>query len=250
MKVLQLEINCDLGEGLSNDALLMPFLGSCNIACGGHAGDKETMETTIALAKKHQVKVGAHPSFPDRENFGRKFIDIPDAELKQSLIDQIRLFQYVANKHGLPIHHIKPHGALYNLAAKDPKTSQLITSIMVEHFPETALYCPPFSEMEKSAKAKGIKVVREVFADRHYNPDLSLVARCHPNASIQDAAEAAAHVQDMMFRHRIKTMDGQFLPIEADTICIHGDNPNALAILKAIHKILHHETSQDFQGAQ
>lgn len=249
MKVLQLEINCDLGEGLSNDALLMPFLGSCNIACGGHAGDNETMETTIALAKKHQVKVGAHPSFPDKENFGRKIIDIPEAELKQSLIDQIRLFQSIASKHSLPIHHIKPHGALYNLAAKDPKTALLIADIMVKHFPETILYCPPFSVMEKSAKAKGIKVAREVFADRNYNPDYSLVSRSHPNASIQDAVEAAAHVHEMVFRHRIKTMDGQFLPIEADTICIHGDNPHALAILNSIHKILHHETSQYLQGA-
>jgi UPF0271 protein len=249
MKPLLLDINCDLGEGLPNDALLMPFLGSCNIACGGHAGDEKTLEATIALAKKNGVKAGAHPSFPDKENFGRKIIDLPEAELELSLIDQIRLFQSIASKHGLPMHHIKPHGALYNLAAKDSKMADLITNIMVEHFPKTTLYCPPFSEIEKSATAKGIKVAREVFADRNYNADYSLVARSHPKASIQDAAEATAHVHEMVSHNRIKTLDGNFLPIEADTLCIHGDNPKALAILKSIHKILHHETSQNFQGA-
>lgn len=249
MKPLHLVINCDLGEGLPNDALLMPFLGSCNIACGGHAGDEKTISETVILAKKHGVKAGAHPSFPDKENFGRKIIDMPEAELEQCLIDQIRLFQSIAGKHGLQMHHIKPHGALYNLAARDPKTAELITSVIVEHFRETWLYCPPFSEMEKSARSRGIKVAREIFADRNYNADYSLVERSNPKATIHDGGEAAAHVREMVFNHRIKTLNGDYLPIEAETICIHGDNPNALEVLKSIHKILHHETSQDLQGA-
>jgi UPF0271 protein len=246
MKPLHLDINCDLGEGLPNDASLMPFLGSCNIACGGHAGDDQTMADTLILAKKHGVKAGAHPSFPDPANFGRKVIEMPEAALKQSLIDQIQKFQSIASEIGVPMHHIKPHGALYNLAAKDFKMADLITEIISIHFSEALLYCPPFSEMQKSATAKGINVAQEVFADRNYKSDYALVERSHPKATIRDSNEAAGHVYEMVFHHRIKTLEGQFIPVLADTLCVHGDNPNALGILKSIHKILQHENSQDF----
>lgn len=244
MKPLILDINCDLGEGLPTDALLMPYLDSCNVACGAHAGDPLLIGKTLALAKTHQVNVGAHPSFPDRVNFGRKVMHMSDSELTESLLEQIKLFERIATSMGLRMHHIKPHGALYNLAAKNPHTAYLITDIVSGHFADCCLYCPPFSEMEKAANEKGIPVMREVFADRNYRMDLSLVERSHSQALIENEVEARAHVAEMVFRHRVKTIEGQFIPIQAETLCIHGDNPNALTILKSIRKITEHEATQ------
>jgi 5-oxoprolinase (ATP-hydrolysing) subunit A len=232
----QLEFNCDLGEGLDNDDLLMPYLDSCNIACGAHAGDEPTIRKCIRLAIKHGVNIGAHPSYPDRLNFGRKVMEIDAHELKISLIQQIGLIDRICQEEGAQLHHIKPHGALYNLAAKDANMAGLIVSIVKEHYPNTVLYCPPFSMMESLAKKSDVSVMREVFADRSYQSDLSLVDRIHPKALLTDPEEVLAHVKIMVEQKQIKTIDGGLKSIVADTLCIHGDNPFALDILKTIKK--------------
>jgi 5-oxoprolinase (ATP-hydrolysing) subunit A len=232
----RLEINCDLGEGLDNDDLLMPYLDSCNIACGSHAGDVPTIRKCVRLAKKHGVKIGAHPSYPDRLNFGRKVLEIEAHELKTSLIQQIGLIDKICQEEDALLHHIKPHGALYNFAAKDANMAGLIVSIVKEHYPNTILFCPPFSMMEELAMKSDVSVMREVFADRSYQSDLSLVERIHPKALLTDPEEVLAHVKIMLEQKQIKTIDGELKSIKADTLCIHGDNPSALDILKTIKK--------------
>jgi UPF0271 protein len=230
------EINCDLGEGLSNDALLMPYLGSCNIACGGHAGNEQSITETIRLAKKNQVKIGAHPSYPDLFSFGRMKMKISTEFLKNSLISQLSLFKSVSEKENLEIHHIKPHGALYNFSANDHATASMILDILENQFSGCFLYCPPNSLIAELAMEKGIPIKREVFADRNYNDDGSLVNRAESNAVITEPDKALEHIKIMVEEGKIKTVIGTYIPVQADTICIHGDNPNALEILKNINK--------------
>ncbi|WP_373520592.1 5-oxoprolinase subunit PxpA [Aquiflexum sp.] len=230
------DINCDLGEGLSIDALLMPYLGSCNIACGGHAGNEQTIRETIRLAKKHQVKIGAHPSYPDPLNFGRLKMEISLESLKNSLISQLSIFRDLANEENIEIHHIKPHGALYNFSAQDHSTASLILDILENEFSGPYLYCPPNSLISQMAEERHIPIKREVFADRNYNDDGSLVSRTKSNAVIKDGDEVLDHIKIMVEKGNIKTATGNIIPIQADTICIHGDNSNAVGILKNIHK--------------
>lgn len=230
------DINCDLGEGLSNDALLMPYLGSCNIACGGHAGNKQTIQETIRLAKKHQVKIGAHPSYPDPLNFGRLKLEISLESLKNSLISQLFLFRDLAKEENIDIHHIKPHGALYNFSANDHSTASMILDILENEFSGAYLYCPPNSQISQMAKERGIPIKREVFADRNYNDDGSLVSRTEYNAVISDTDKVLKHINIMVEEGKIRTAKGNTILVQADTLCIHGDNPNAVNILKNIHK--------------
>ncbi|MFD2201141.1 5-oxoprolinase subunit PxpA [Shivajiella indica] len=231
-----IDINCDLGEGMGNDDLLMPYLDSCNIACGGHAGDEQSIRKTIRSAKKYGVKIGSHPSYPDRLNFGRKVMEIDRETLKTSLISQLKLFEKVCREEKAIFHHIKAHGALYNLASKDFDTASLIIEIIKGYFPDLILYCPPFSLMEDMATKESIRVFREVFADRSYQSDLSLVDRNHPHALLTDPIEVLDHVRMMVEKKQIKTIEGAIKPIAAETLCIHGDNPSALEILKTIKK--------------
>lgn len=230
------DINCDLGEGLSNDALLMPYLGSCNIACGGHAGNEQSIKETIRLANKHQVKIGAHPSYPDIFNFGRLKMEISLESLKNSLISQLSLFRDLANEEKIEIHHIKPHGALYNFSAKDHSTASMILDILENEFSGPHLYCPPNSLISQMAEERGIPIKREVFADRNYNDDGSLVSRTEYNAVITDSDKVLKHIKIMVEQGKISTAKGNTIPVRADTICIHGDNPNAVGILKNIYK--------------
>ncbi|WP_373496569.1 5-oxoprolinase subunit PxpA [Aquiflexum sp.] len=230
------DINCDLGEGLSNDALLMPYLGSCNIACGGHAGNEQTIKETIRLAKEHQVKIGAHPSYPDPLNFGRLKLEMSLEFLQKSLISQLSVFQDISVEENIKIHHIKPHGALYNFSAIDKSTASMILDILEDQFQGCYLYCPPNSLMAQLANERGIPIKREVFADRNYNGDGSLVSRSESNAVIIDPDEVIDHIKIMVEESKIRTLNGNTIPVQADTICIHGDNPNAVGILKNINK--------------
>jgi 5-oxoprolinase (ATP-hydrolysing) subunit A len=230
------DINCDLGEGLPNDGLLMPYLGSCNIACGGHTGNENTIRDTIRLAKMYQVKIGAHPSYPDAKNFGRIKMDISPESLKKSLMTQLSLFKNISEEENITIHHIKPHGALYNFSATDHETASVILDILELQFPGCYLYCPPNSHMEQLANKRGILIKREVFADRNYNEDGSLVNRTLPNAVITDAGRVLEHIQFIVENGEIRTFNGHRIAMQAETICVHGDNPNALEILKNIHK--------------
>ncbi len=229
-----LDLNCDLGEGLPIDPLLMPYLNSCNIACGGHAGDEASIRKSLLLAKKHDVKIGAHPSYPDQRNFGRVAMKISMADLHESLIYQLNSFKILAEEIDCTIHHVKPHGALYNQAGKDEETSEVIIKAVLEIMPEAILYCAPNSVLEQMAMKSQINVWSEVFADRNYLEDLSLVPRTHPDAVMYDPDEVIEHLRIILNDSAIRTLKGNMHPIDAHTVCIHGDNPKALEILKKI----------------
>lgn len=236
---MSIDINCDLGEGMDNDALLMPFLGSCNIACGGHFGNVESMMTAVKLAIKHGVNVGAHPSFPDRENFGRKIIDISRDDLQQSLYQQIIAFQKVCTGLGVIMHHIKLHGALYNLAASNAEIAAVVLNAFAATKADIKIYVPYNSAIAILADDY-FPIVYEAFADRSYNSDLSLVSRDKGNALISDKNTAWLQVSTMINAGKVKSIDGKMVDIKADTFCVHGDSKNALELVKHLHQCLNH----------
>jgi len=235
--MLKIDINSDVGEGLGNEDALMPFISSCNIACGGHAGDKDTMRRTIRLALKHQVGIGAHPSYPDRLNFGRKVMDISDDALISSLREQLYGFLDILTAEGGTLHHIKPHGALYNQMAKKKRVSHVFLDAMVG-FRDIPIYVPFQSKIQEVAILRGHNIKLEAFADRNYLPDLSLVPRGNTNAVISDPEAVLSHILHMINTGKVKTLDGNLVPIQADTFCVHGDTPSAFKILTYLHKQL------------
>lgn len=236
MMNFKIDINADVGEGIGNEAELMPFLSSCSIACGGHAGDEKTMRNTINLAQQFKVKIGAHPSFPDKENFGRKPLEMGDDELLFSLTEQLRLFNNVLDSQNGNLNHIKPHGALYNLAAVDMRIAKVVVDLMKHEAKDVRLYVPYDSVIAEQAVLSGIETVYEAFADRTYNPDLTLVSRQSNDALITDPEYAFNHCKTIIQRGKVNCADGSKQKIEASTFCLHGDNKNALAILKFFHK--------------
>ena len=238
MNQIRIDINADVGEGIGNEAELMPYLSSCNIACGGHAGSPELIKTVIQLAKKHDVKIGAHPSFPDLQNFGRKEMNIPTNELVTSLKSQINEVLQLAKNLNVHLHHVKPHGALYNLAAKNTATAKLLVEIIKSFKEPLCLYVPPNSKIEAIAIQEGIPISYEVFIDRAYNDDYSLVSRKQPNALLVNFEDIISHSLRMIHQQKIKTISGNDLNITPDTYCIHGDHPNAVAILSALKERL------------
>jgi len=230
-----MDINADVGEGIGNEVDLMPYLSSCNMACGGHAGDVATMTKVVKLAKKHNVKIGAHPSFPDKENFGRVDMKISAADLYSSLKQQIRALQNVLHSENAQLHHIKPHGALYNLAAKDEKTALVIIEVVKSIAMPVKLYAPYKSKIAELASNENIQVTFEAFADRNYNEDLSLVSRKKDNALLIDKDEVLHHVLNIIKHEKVKTISGVEVPIKALTYCVHGDTKNAIEILKYLN---------------
>lgn len=238
MTSYSVDINADVGEGLDNESHLMPYLSSCNIACGGHAGDTFTMTEVVRLAKEHNVKIGAHPSFPDKANFGRKIMEMAAADLYTSLKQQIRVLQDVLWTENAMLHHIKPHGALYNLAAKDEKIAKVIVEVIKSIALPLKLYAPCNSVVAEIAKAEQIEVTYEAFADRNYNSDLSLVSRKNKNAILEKKDEILRHVLLMIQHQKVSVIDGVEVPLKASTFCVHGDTKNALEILKYLNKKL------------
>ena len=228
-----IDLNCDLGEGIGNEAALMPLISSCNLACGGHAGDQETIDQVVQLAKQHKVGVGAHPSFPDRENFGRKEIQLSFKELKNSVLEQIARVNQACLKYQVPLHHIKAHGALYNLCAQKKEYAEFLTEILAEAYPEIPVYVPFDSEMTRAATGK-LRLLFEAFADRNYEPDGSLVSRQKNHAVIADENALINHVLRMVQHSEIKTLDGGILKTKIDTICVHGDTPKAVELLQLL----------------
>jgi len=227
-----IDLNADLGEGLENEKVLMPYLSSCNIACGGHAGNEHTMLSAVNLAKKYNVKIGAHPSFPDRENFGRKLMVMRPEDLKDSLVKQVTTFLTIAGSQNAICHHVKPHGALYNLAARDESLAQVIAEVVKQFGLGLKLYAPYESAMAKVAINHDIEVVLEAFADRNYNSDLGLVSRQSPNALITSPKLVLKHIKQIVLNQKVKTIDGVEVRLKAKTFCIHGDQENALDILR------------------
>lgn len=232
MTYKNVDINVDVGEGIGNELLLMPFIASCNIACGGHAGDFETMHNVVKLAQQHRVKIGGHPSFPDRENFGRKPIEMSCAALFSSIKNQIDDLIQVLNKENALLHHIKPHGALYNMAMVDDCIANVIIEVMKSIALPIKLYAPYKSVIADLAKKDNIEICFEAFADRNYNADLTLVSRSENNAIIEDVDIVFEHVFRMISSEKVKTIEGLEIDIKADTYCVHGDNPIAADLIE------------------
>lgn len=238
MESFVIDINCDLGEGVGNDHLLMPFLSSCNIACGGHAGDEDTMRQTVQLAKQHRTKIGAHPSFPDKENFGRTEIRLPPEELTSLVLDQIEALDAIAKNENTLLNHVKPHGALYNMATVDVGIAKAIVKAILLFDENVILYAPFGSVMAKLAREQSITVMFEAFADRNYNDDLTLVSRKLDNAVIQNPEVILTHVLRMIKEKKVRSQSGKLFSIQADTLCIHGDNSHAVDIVSYLHQQL------------
>lgn len=232
MRNKTIDINADVGEGFHIESELMPFISSCNVACGGHAGDMETMRQVVRLAKEYQVKIGAHPSFPDKENFGRKPIEMTFTALYTSMMDQINALIFVLKEEHARLHHIKPHGALYHLAAVDVNIAKVIIEVVKSFILPIKLYVPYNSVIESLAIENDIPVVYEAFADRNYDEDGQLVSRSKNNALIDNSNQMFEHVFRMIASKKVKTISGAERDILADTFCIHGDHPNAVILIK------------------
>ena len=231
-----ININCDVGEGINNEHLLMPYISSCNIACGGHAGDVETMTQIVLLAAKYNVKIGAHPSYPDKDNFGRTSIEISNDELKKTLIQQIQTLEKVLEKAGLKMHHIKPHGALYNDLAKNEVLANLFLDIIENYKHKYKLFVPYVSAIAKESKRRNFDIINEAFADRNYNDDLSLVSRHKRDAILTDIHDIIGHISMIKNEGKVITISGKEVPIKAETFCVHSDTKNAAEIVKNIHR--------------
>jgi len=232
-----LNINCDLGEGLNNEHLIMPLINSCNIASGGHAGNTKSMIECVEISIRCNVEIGAHPSYPDRLNFGRKKMEISKPELSYSIITQIESLETIASSYGKKLHHIKAHGALYNEMISDIDLADFYLDTIKEYKSKYSIYIPYKSEIEKLASKRGFDIIYEVFGDRNYNDDLSLVSRQKENAIINDPKEVINHLTSIINSNAVKTITGDTRKIIFDTICIHSDTNNAIEILKEINRV-------------
>lgn len=234
MDVFKIDINADVGEGVGNESELLPIISSCNIACGGHAGDEHSMREAVQLAIKYNTKIGAHPSFPDTENFGRAIVEMSCTSLYQSIKQQIeKLKRIVREEQGL-LHHVKPHGALYNLAAKDEATAEVIVEVMKRFHQPLKLYVPYGSVIAKIAQKEDVEITYEAFADRNYNEDLSLVSRKQSDALITNSDAMYAHIYNMIVHQKVKTINGVEVEIKAQTFCVHGDTPNSAKLVSEL----------------
>ncbi|MGX1929980.1 5-oxoprolinase subunit PxpA [Flagellimonas sp. 2504JD4-2] len=240
MEEWYIDINCDVGEGVGNESQLLPLISSCNIACGGHAGDVETMEKVVRLAQKNNVKIGAHPSYPDKLNFGRQVMSISDENLRQSIVEQLKIFDEVLKGEGGNLHHIKAHGALYNQTAKDKNLATLYLDAVDSYREDAFLYVPFGSIITKLAVERGFNIIYEAFADRNYNIDLSLVSRQLDNALIKEPEHVLKHIIPIIKKGEVVTISNERVKIKADTLCIHGDTPSALQILMYLSEELPH----------
>lgn len=239
-----IDINCDLGEGMPNDAELMPYITSANIACGYHAGDHSTIQKTIELCLTHNVAIGAHPSFDDRANFGRSEMVLSENELRDLILAQLKIIDDAAFDFGGNLTHIKPHGALYNMAAKDQSIAKTIVTAILDFNPSLILFGLSGSVLIKEGKLAGLKTANEVFADRTYQENGQLTPRTQPDALIQIVEALKNHVLSIIRNNEVMSTKNTSLKLEADTLCIHGDGPHALEFAKAIHDILTEEGIQ------
>ena len=244
MPQLSIDINCDMGESfgrftVGNDEAIFPWITSCNIACGFHGGDPLHMEKTIQLALKYGVRIGAHPSYPDLGGFGRRNMQLSRHELKAILKYQISAIKGMSESLGASLEYVKPHGALYNTASKEESEALTIIQAIREIDPHLAFMGLAGSLMERLAREQGIPFIAEAFADRSYEPDGKLMSRNKKGAVIHDPQLSVEQVLSMVKDQLVRTSDGSMYPIQAQSFCIHGDNPTALAILQALHEALH-----------
>ncbi|MQR00522.1 5-oxoprolinase subunit PxpA [Glaciimonas soli] len=239
---LSVDLNADLGEDCgANDEALLALVSSANIACGWHAGNAMLMQQCVSWAIQHGVAIGAHPSFPDRDNFGRTEMQLPPQEIYSGMLYQIGALSAIATAQGARLAHVKPHGALYNQAARDPVLADVIVAAVRDFDPTLALFGLANSELIHAAQRAGLSAVEEVFADRGYNPDGSLVKRGTPGALIEDEELALAQTMSMVRDSKVQAVDGSFIPLTAHTVCLHGDGAHALAFAKRIRSHLQKE---------
>ena len=236
---MEININCDLGEKSKHhsnkyDPDLLNIVNSANVACGFHAGDDESMNQVIEISKKNGVSIGAHPSFNDPENFGRKRMNLSSSEIRKLIIDQYAILQEIASKHGENVTHIKPHGALNNMACEDIELATTLAKSINEISKDIIYLVPTGSKMEEAAKKLNMKIACEIFADRNYEDDGNLVSRKKQNALITDPKEAKKHVLSMVKNQALNCYSGKKIPCEIDSVCIHGDNESSLATAKSI----------------
>lgn len=233
-----IDLNCDMGEGIGNDAAIMPWISSANIACGYHAGDEKIIKQTVELCLQHNVSIGAHPSFDDRKNFGRTEMDLPVSEIYDLVTKQIYLLKGIAEQQGASLHHVKPHGALYNMAAKNEELAAAIAQAVKAVNENLILYGLSGSYSITKAKETGLKTANEVFADRTYQDDGHLIPRSNSNALIEDEKASLYQVLQMIKEKTVTALSGKMIPIIADTVCIHGDGKYAVSFAKQIHETL------------
>jgi UPF0271 protein len=243
LKTMSIDINCDLGENTrtgitSNDEGIMSYITSANIACGFHAGDPLTILKTIELAKKFGVGIGAHPGYKDQEGFGRRSIQLSHEELRASIIYQVGALKSIAETLGEKLQHVKPHGALYNSASADFDIAMVIAAAVKDIDSTLILFGLSGSEMIRAAEKTGLSYASEVFADRAYNDDGSLVPRDKPGAVINSTGQVIDRVVKMINEKVVETISGKIIPVQADTICIHGDNYMALDFAKSLYSLL------------
>ncbi len=235
---MRIDLNSDLGEGVGTDEEVMPSITSANVACGAHAGDEATMRRTIALAKEHGVAVGAHPGYRDAANFGRVALDLTREELLADLRAQLEAIRAVAGAAGVKLAHVKAHGALYNRGERNDAVGEIVAEAVRAFDEDLVLFAPPGSAMERAARTIGLRVAREGFADRAYEPDGTLRSRKLPASVHADPAVAAAQAVSIARDGRVTSSDGTTLALEVDTLCIHGDTPGAAAIARAVRVAL------------
>ena len=240
---MEININCDLGEkskhhSNKHDPDLLEIVNSANVACGYHAGDNVTMNQVVEISKKNGVSIGAHPSFNDPENFGRERMNLSSSEIRKLIINQYEILQNIAVKHGEKVTHIKPHGALNNMACEDIELSTTLAKSIKEISKDLIYLVPTGSKMEEAAKKLDMKKACEIFADRNYEDDGNLVSRKKLNALITDPEEAKKHVLTMVKNQTLNCHSGKQIPCEIDSICIHGDNESSLATAKSIRNNL------------
>jgi 5-oxoprolinase (ATP-hydrolysing) subunit A len=246
MKMNTIDLNSDVGESFGNyklglDEEVIPLISSANIACGYHAGDPGVMRSTVALARKYGIGLGAHPGLPDLVGFGRRNIDVTLEEIKDFVAYQIGALQAVATLQGGRLQHVKPHGALYNMAVRNPAIWDAVAEVLAGLDDRLILFVlagSDRSELEAIGRRRGIRIAFEFFADRAYNTDGSLVSRKLPGAVIHDHDLVAAKVLNFVQEGRVKTIEGPEIELKAETICVHGDNPQALALVKTIRETL------------
>jgi 5-oxoprolinase (ATP-hydrolysing) subunit A len=230
------KINCDLGEGVKNEEFILKWVDAASVACGGHFGDLHTIQNTLALAKKADKKVGAHPSYPDQLNFGRKTMAISISQLLESIRSQISLFLDVSQNLEMKMDHIKFHGALYNDAAENASLAASLVDFLRSEYPEIPVFVPPNSEMEKAAIAKKQPIRREIFGDRAYENNYRLVSRSHPDSLFTEVEVVENHLAFILNSGILLSKNRRELPVQADTICFHGDNPGIHDFLPHIRK--------------
>ena len=238
---LRVDLNADLGEAAGHDDELLALVTSANIANGFHAGDADTMRAAVASAQRHNVAIGAHPSLFDRENFGRREMSVSADEVFDAVIYQIGVFQAIVEAGNAHLHHVKPHGALYNMAVRDEKLADAIARATRNIDPSLILYAPDDTALARAGESRGLNIAREVFADRNYLSDGSLVSRTRPDALLRNAEEAAVRVLRMLQEGKVRSVDGVDVNVRAETICVHGDSPGAVEFARVLRSRLEQE---------